>query len=154
MRPRTGPVTGLHALAVTALALAVATEPAPRLLATTGVAAVLAAAGATLQVPTAAARGRLARHAALAGGILVVGGALALSFHVATALVAMLAGATSLGAALATGERPAFLERLAESRGQTLYEYAAVTALIAVVCVAAVTTIGQITVPWYVISAL
>jgi Flp pilus assembly pilin Flp len=154
MRSRTRPVTGLHALAVAALAAAVVTEPVPRLLATTGVAAVLAAAGATLQAPTAD-RVRLARHAALAGGALVAGGTVALALHAATALVAVLAGATSLGTALATGERPALLERLgSESRGQTLYEYAAVTSLIAVVCVTAVTTIGQITVPWYVISAL
>ena len=74
MGPRTGPVSGLHALAVTAFAAAAVTEPAPRLLATTGAAAVLAAAGATLQAPTAAARARLARHAAIAGLALVIGG--------------------------------------------------------------------------------
>lgn len=118
MGPRTGPVSGLHALAVTAFAAAALTEPAPRLLATTGAAAVLAAAGATLQAPTAAARARLARHAAIAGLALVVGGGIAVAFHAATAVVAILAGATSLGTALVAGERPAFLERLgAESRG-------------------------------------
>ena len=151
----TGPVSGLQALAVAAFAAAVPAEPVPRVLATIGVAAVLAAAGATLQAPTAAARAHLARHALIAGAALVVGGAATLALHAATALVAILAGATMLGTGLVTGARPAFLERLGhESRGQTLYEYAAVTSLIAVVCVAVVTTIGQITVPWYVISAL